>query len=195
MYLPVWKGPCVPKSLCLSRHTMPFETVATISSSLCWTDNPATGVPPPGSSPGQGHTPSLHAPQKERASYFITSMTILAIIYSNYGTCSRLFKTYLLRRVWRPAAPLYKPGRSEGECRARGEGGPPFPQPWGWSQSLTGFHPSVISVLRLPLPSPLFKGNGEKLFKIGSRTGKKVLFSQNLYLIPQMRKTNWHSLQ
>lgn len=128
MYLPVWKGLCVPKSLCLSRHTMPFETVATISSSICWTDNPATRVPPPGSSPGQGHTPSLHAPQKERASYFITSMTILAIIYSNYGTCSRLFKTYLLRRVWRPAAPLYKPGRSEGECRVRGGGGPPFPQ-------------------------------------------------------------------
>jgi len=97
----------------------------------------------------------------------------------------------LLRRVWRPVAPLYKPGRSKGE-RREGREGPAFSSevPWGWSHSLTGSHPSIIPVLRLPLPSPLFKGNGEKLFKIGSRTGKKVLFSQNLYLIPQMRKTN-----
>lgn len=122
------KAHCAPKSLCLSRHTIPFETAATISSSTFWTDNPVSGVPPPGSLPDYGRAPSLQAPQKERASYFTASITILAIIYSNYGTCSRLVKTYLLRRVWRPAAPLHKPGGSEGERRARGERGLPRPQ-------------------------------------------------------------------
>lgn len=117
--------PMCPEIPCLSRHTMPLKL---------WPPSaaPSAGLItlPRGCLPQALHlvrTHLLHAPQKERASYFITSMTIFAIIYSNYGTCSRP-QNLFAKKGLRPAAPLYKPGRSEGECRVRGGGGPPFPQ-------------------------------------------------------------------
>ena len=105
-----------------------------------------------------------------------TERKVLLFYSSYHNTCDYIFKLWDMQQAHQnlfakkgleACGSSVQTRQAWGRTQSEGREGPALASavPRGWSHSLTGSHPSIVPVLCLPLPSPLFKDNGENLFK------------------------------